>query len=76
MTITTNYPALTVGATDPQAPSLIQRPRISRVEWACHWCARSGAGFMPEHHASGACSEVTKTAVMAPPGGFVDGGGI
>jgi hypothetical protein len=31
---------------------------------------------MPEHHASGACGEVTKTAIVVPPAGFVDGGGI
>lgn len=76
MTITTSYKALSVGAVAPRAPTFIEHPAISRIEWCCPWCDMSGPGFPPEHHASGARSEVTKTAVMAPLSVFVDGGGI
>ena len=46
---------------------------VTRFEWACQRCGSSGAGLMPEEHASGAC-EVTRTTVL--PLGYVDGGGI
>lgn len=53
----------------------IDAPRIGCIEWRCWKCGNSGAGFMPEEHASGAC-EATKTAIIATHSGFVDGGGI
>lgn len=77
MTITTSYPALTVGAAGQRAPKFIEHTRITLFEWCCQRCGIGGPGInMPEHHASGACGEVTKTDIVAPPTGFVDGGGI
>lgn len=56
---------------------LFEHPRIARFEWCCQRCGMSGPGLnMPEHHASGACSDVTKTAIVAPQTGFMDGAGI
>jgi hypothetical protein len=54
---------------------ILVRAAIGFIEWCCWKCGASGHGFMPEEHASGAC-EVSKTALIAAPVGFVDGGGI
>jgi hypothetical protein len=54
---------------------ILVRAAIGFIEWRCWKCGNSGHGFMPENHASGTC-EATKTAIIAAPTGFVDGGGI
>lgn len=47
----------------PTVEHFVEHPRITRFEWVCQQCGRSGPGLMPEEHASGAC-DATKTAIV------------
>lgn len=53
----------------------IRHPSARLVEWTCQHCGKIGPGFPPEEHASGQC-EVSRTAIIAAPVGFMDGAGI
>jgi hypothetical protein len=48
--------------------AFVAHPPIRTVEWARQNCGRSGSGFMPEKHSSGACGTtlVRRPYTMVP----------
>jgi hypothetical protein len=71
---------------------MLVRAAVGFIEWCCWKCGASGAGLMPEDHASGACEATRRTPRLVPEAAraaqytvrealdgapwFADGGGI